>query len=184
MPMKQNKCKYCKRSFYPSKTHPKQKCCGDKSCLRTANNARQRRFYRKSCKEDSDWKKQMSQRKKKERLRRLNSSSSDNTSTSPTFSVISASEYEPLILGVLSTLTGYRNSDDLFNIRQRCIENGRKYLNRLECYSNNNVSSIEKIEENSTISNNFPNAGPRGPNVSSIVNVLIISMLIFFLTLA
>ncbi len=157
--MKKTICKYCKRLFSPDKTHPNQQCCGSKSCLQTDNNARQRRFYRKKCKEDSDWKKKMSQRKKKERLRRSSSSSLDNTSATP----ISASEYEPLILGVLSTLTGYRNSDDLFKIRQRCIEKGKKCLNAPEALClNNNALSVKINEKKSNAINNFPNAGLSG----------------------
>ena len=153
MKMKKNICKYCTRSFYPSKTHPKQQCCGSKSCLQTASNARQRRFYRTKCKEDSDWKKKMSQRKKKERLRRLNNVSQDKASTTSMPLTILASEYEPLILGVLSSLTGYRNCDDLFKIRQRCIENGKMYLNRSQAlFSNNNRLSLKE-------SGTFPNAG-------------------------
>jgi len=93
----------------------------------------------------------MSKRKKKERLQRLSKAIQDNTSAPPTTSGISDAEYEPLLLGVLSTLTGYRNSDDLFKIYQRCIENGKKYLNTPDALgSNYNLLSV-RIDKKSPI---------------------------------
>lgn len=89
----------------------------------------------------------MRRRKKKERLERLNRASPDNTSTASKSSVILEPEYEPLILGILSALTGYHSRDDLLPIYQHCIEKGRNCLNIPDPNSLNNNGAFEDTDE-------------------------------------